>query len=110
MATWPSTLKINRANYSEAPPDRVIRTQMEAGFDKLRRRTTNAPRLIDLKLFLTDAEVTTLDGFYTANDADRFDFTDPRTNTTVRARFRSPPKYNLREYNWDVNVQLEIVS
>lgn len=110
MATWPSSIEINRTNYDETPPDRVIRTQMEAGFDKIRRRTTNAPRMVNLNLFLTDAEVATLDAFYLANDALRFDFTDPRTDTAVKARFKSPPKYKLEETMWRVSVELEYVA
>lgn len=109
MATWPATLLVNRRNYTEEPPDRVQRTQMEAGVDKLRRRTTNAVRRIKIKLFLTDALVETLDDFYLANDAIQFDFTDPRTDTGVKARFLTNPKYNYNETMWDVDVELEIL-
>lgn len=109
MATWPSALQVNRQGFKETPPDRLIRTQMETGADKLRRRFTNAPRPLNFKLFLTDAQVATLDAFYLANDAIRFNFTDPRTDTSVKARFLSPPEYSYRETMWEVSVSLEII-
>lgn len=109
MATWPTSIKVSRTGFEETPPDRVLRTSMEAGLDKLRRRTSNAPRPVSFSLFLTDAQVQTLDDFYLANDALRFDFTDPRTDSAVEARFKSPPKYSLNETMWDVSVELEIM-
>lgn len=109
MATWPTTLLVNRRNYTEEPPDRVLRTSMEAGVDKLRRRTTNAVRRVKFKLFLTDALVETLDAFYLANDSLQFDFTDPRTDDAVKARFVTNPKYAYSETMWDVDVELEIL-
>lgn len=110
MTTFPLQDKINRESYTETPPDRVLRTEMGAGVDKLRRRTTNAPRPVSFKMFpLTDAEVTTLDDFYLANDAVKFDFTSKRIDSTVNARFTAPPKYNYNEVGWSVDVELEII-
>lgn len=109
MATWPSTLSISKNGYTEQPPDRVLRTQMEAGVDKTRRRTTNASREIEFKMTLTDAEVATLDAFFLANDGVVFDFDDLRTGNTFEARFRSAPKYAYNQTVWDVEVQLELL-
>lgn len=110
MATLPFQTKINRDSYTETPPDRVLRTEMESGIDKTRRRTTNAPRPVSFKIFpLTDTEVTTFDDFYLANDAIRIDFTNPRTDTAVKARFTSAPKYAYVETGWSITVELEII-
>jgi len=110
MAVLPHQDKINRDSYTETPPNRVLRTEMEAGIDKTRRRTTNAPRPVSFKIYpLSDSEVTTFDDFYLANDAIRIDFTNPRTDAQVKARFISPPKYTAIETDWSVDVELEII-
>ena len=110
MVALPHQDKINRESYTETPPNRVLRTEMETGVDKTRRRSTNAPRPVSFKIFpLTDAEVTTLDDFYLTNDITKIDFTHPRTDTQVSATFTSTPKYNYTETAWSVDVELEII-
>ena len=110
MATWPSQIKITRKNYKESPPNRVIKTEMETGIAKKRRRTSKAKRPLELMLFLNDDDLEVFDTFYLDNDALRFDFTDPRTDEVVKARFESPPEYTARETMWDISVSLEIVG
>lgn len=109
MATWPAGIIINRKNYKEKAPDRVIRSNMAVGPDKLRRRSSAAVRELDLTLTLTDALLDTFDDFYLANDSIAFNFTDPRTSAAVEARFASVPEYSYRETIWDVSVKLEIL-
>lgn len=109
MATWPTTLQINRSDYNETPPNNTLRTQMGAGPAKLRKRTSSNVRTVKFKMFLTDAEVSTLDAFFTTNEAFQFDFTDLRTNSAVKARFTTPPQYRLKDTMWDVSVELEIL-
>lgn len=109
MAVWPSTLTITREGYSETPPDRVISTQMDSGVNKTRRRFSNSTREVNFTLFIDDDQLDVLDAFYLANDALTFDFTDPRTNTTHKARFLSPPQYSLRETYWSVSIELELL-
>ena len=110
MATWPSTLVIKREGYKETPPDRVIRSNMAVGPDKIRKRSSSNVRKINLTLSLTDALLTTFDAFYLANDALAFTFPDPRTASNVQARFVSVPAYNYEETIWNVALQLEILS
>ena len=109
MAVWPSDILIGRENYKETPPDRVIRSKMDIGPDKLRRRSSSAVRKLTLALTLTDALMQEFDDFYLDNDSLQFTFTDPRTDTDVQARFTSVPEYSRRETIWDVSVQLEIL-
>ena len=109
METWPSTFLIARDGYDETPPDRVLRSKMDVGPDKTRRRSSNAVRPLKLSLTLTDALLVTFDAFYLANDAIAFTFPDPRTATNVQARFVSPPKYAYDETLWKVAVELEIL-
>lgn len=107
MATWPSTIKVTRENYTETPPDRVVKSSMDIGPQKIRKRSSSAPRTVSLRLFLTDALLETLDDFFTENEALVFTFTDPRTNTSKRARFTAPPTYGLNETMWDVSIKME---
>lgn len=107
MADWPTTIKVTRENYSETTPDRVVRSSMDVGPQKLRRRSSLAVRNISLRLFLTTALVDTLDDFYLANDALVFNFTDPRTGDVKRTRFVERPTYTSNETMWDVSVKLE---
>lgn len=107
MTAWPATLTITRDSYSETPPDRVIRSNMDTGPQKTRRRSSSAVRPIQLRLFLTDDQVETLDEFFDANDALVFDFVDVRTGDTKRTRFTAPPTYTPNETMWEVAVKLE---
>lgn len=106
---WPTSLVINRSNFTEKSPDRVLRTQMDTGIAKLRRRSSVVTYPVTLTLFLTDTEVQTLFDFYEEYDALPFDFTHPRTGDIVTARFTSPPQYKSNETMWDASVELEII-
>lgn len=107
MATWPSELIVTRDSYSESPPDRAIRSPMDVGPQKVRRRASSAVRPIGLKLFLTDDLLDTFDDFFNDNDTLVFDFIDPRTGDSKRARFTGAPSYNLNETMWEVSIKME---
>ena len=109
MAQWPAELVITREGYMETPPNRIIRSDMDVGPAKIRRRSSSAVRPVTLKLFLTDDQLDVLDQFYEDNDALAFDFVIPRNGETVRARFTDAPPYEVNELNWNVVVQLEIL-
>lgn len=107
MASWPSTIPVSRENYQEMSPNRVTRSNMDVGPQKIRRRSSSAVRPINLRLMLTDDQLQTIDDFYNDNDAAAFDFIDPRTGDTKRARFADAPSYNLKETMWDVSIKME---
>ncbi len=114
MVTWPAALSAPALNsYIESPPKNTIRTQMDKGPSKVRRRTTSNVRPISFNLKLTPAEVTTLDTFYdttTASGAIEFDYTHPRTSAAVTARFVSIPQYSEVEgVLYNCAIQLEIL-
>lgn len=109
MVAWPSDIPVSKDNYTEEPPNNVIRSDMGVGPAKIRRRTILNVRNVGFTLCLTSSQFTTFDAFYLANDATAFDFTNPRTNLSVRARFRSAPSYSFDETMWRVNVELEIL-
>lgn len=109
MAVWPASLTITKENYSEKPANRVIRSEMDVGPAKIRRRSSAGVREVSFKMLLNDTQLDALEAFYDENDALAFDFTNPRTEETVRARFTEPPTFSLSETLWEVRVVLEVL-
>lgn len=113
MATWPTTFCPLAGSYQETPPNNTIRTSMDRGPDKVRRRTTANVRPVSFKMLLNKTQVAQLDDFYnedTFSGADPFDFTHPRTGASVQARFVNPPAYQDRgAAMYEAAVQLEIL-
>lgn len=112
MAIWPERFCPLIGSYQETPPDGTIRSSMDVGVDKLRRRTTANIRPVSFRLFLKPDDVQILDNFYlseTVNGVEPFDFTNPRTKQQVKARFVQPPQYSSRSIGYDVSVSLEIL-
>ena len=100
MATWDASLPQSPLNrgYSEESPDNLIRTNMDTGADKVRRRTTSGVRKYKMSFLMSKAQVATLETFYhttTNGGADKFTFDDPRTGvTSANYRFTGSPKYS----------------
>ena len=115
MATWPATLPsyVLVEGYSEMPPVNSIRTQMDVGPPKVRRRSTAAPRPITCKQHMTKTQVAILDTFYVttlSSGVDPFDWTHPRTGASVSFTFTEPPTYeSLGGTAWGVTLKLEIL-
>lgn len=109
MATWPSTLVITRDNYTETTPKRSVRSDMDVGPAKIRKRTSLATRTVSFSMFLTSDQLEVFDAFYDANESISFDFTSVRTGNAERARFSSTPKYSAYETMWNVSVELELL-
>ena len=114
MAQWPLTLPAPSLNsLSEKPPDNAIRSSMEKGPAKVRRRTTANVRPIGFTLNLTPTQLETLDQFYneeTYSGIDAFDYVHPRTGAACQARFTQPPQYAEREgVLYSVSVALEVL-
>lgn len=90
MAAWPSNLKYDWRDMSEAPDTVVERAPMERGIPKQRR--TNSDARVELSLTLhfdSSAEVDSFETwFYSTIHAgqDFFDFTHPRTGAALQAR------------------------
>ena len=95
MAIWPETLpqKPKQDNYQENPPNLVIRTQMDAGPAKVRRRYTAGVRPFTWVQDFTEAQLAILDAFYLTNCALAFTFPHPRAESNISARFIEPPSY-----------------
>lgn len=110
MASWPPSLPAHLINtFTETMPDNVIRSSVDRGAAKIRKRTTANVRPVAFTMILTPAQVVALDAFYSANAAAEFDFTHPRTRAAVKARFTTPPALsdlNGRNYNCDVELEI----
>lgn len=112
MAVWPSQFCPLINSFQESPPQNLIRSDMDVGPAKIRRRTTANIRPVSFRMFLNKANVAVLDNFY-LNDimsgAEAFDFTHPRTGQLVQARFQEPPQYQNQSTGYNVSISLEIL-
>lgn len=114
MADWPATLYglILENTFSEAPPDNVIRTPMDAGPTKVRRRSTANIRPITFTLFLTKAKVAILDTFYDStlqSGALTFNMYHPRTHASGSYRFVERPAYAEMNSGFSARISLELM-
>ena len=113
MAAWPETLPLPlQDGYKESPPNTTLRTAMDAGPDKVRRRYTAKPRNITIKYHMTKAQIETLDTFYvttTLSGSLWFDWTHPRTGNACSARFINEPDYSSIDQNGEVSCAMEVI-
>lgn len=114
MADWPSSLpKPLASQIAYATSENVIRTQMDAGFAKLRRRFTANPEEVSFTLLLSEAQAQTLSDFaiVTLSDVLPFDWVDFRKlddATTVVYRFKQRPAFRYAGPRlWYADVVLE---
>lgn len=97
MAVWPPSLpqQVLASDYTEAADANTIRSEIDVGPAKLRRRYTAEIKVFQIGLVLTSAQVATLETFYdvTIGAVDAFDWAHPRTLAAASLRFRSRPEY-----------------
>lgn len=113
MPSWPVTLPPPALNsLRESPPNNTLRTEMDVGPAKVRRRSTANVRPLSFTLNLEPSQVDVLDDFYmegTFGGVDAFDMLHPRTDVPVRVRFTQPPEYQEAEgvlYRATVNLEV----
>ena len=112
--SWPAALYglILKEGFQEAPPDNVLRTEMDVGPAKLRRRSTAAVRKFSVQMFFTTTLVATFDTFYVTTSKHgslAFSYRAPRTETVADHRFASVPTYIKRDQGYVVSFQLELM-
>lgn len=117
MATWPAALpKPLGEDYSLAVQDVSVRTDMDAGPARVRRRFTAAPDTVNLSWKFTEAEMATFRAFY-EDDIDygaawfNLSLKDGRAAgmATKEVRFAGP--YNaayIAGYGWHVSAAMEV--
>jgi len=96
---WPASLpqQFEAEGYSENFADNQLRTRMDSGPEKVRRKYTAEARQITGQMFMTLAQVATLDTFYTITlvaGTLPFDWVHPRTAAATAFRYVGPPTVN----------------
>ena len=92
--------------------DGSLRSQMETGPAKIRRRFTATPVFVSASYMLDAAGVDAMDAFYattTLQGSLAFNWTHPRRTTPVEARWVGPPKFSADGLLWRAQVDLEIL-
>jgi hypothetical protein len=113
MATWPPSLPQAPLldGLSEAYGDGVIRTDMDVGVPKRRRRYTFTPRRFPIGVVLSEDQAATFDTFFVTTLAEGeapFDWTHPRTGSSVSLAFVGPPRLvPLGAGFWRADFELE---
>lgn len=100
---WPSTLPqyVLRDSYSRNPGNNLIRTDMEIGPAKVRRRSTSAPTTVSLSFSFDKDELDDFEEFFITTlgyGVLTFNFPDPENEgSTYEVRFDSSndPIYNI---------------
>ena len=88
----------------------VIRTQMDAGVKKTRRRYTASTKTFSGKMLLDESQRFELDRFYRVDLADgvfRFNFTDPQTLESGEFRFTDDYTENSVDGMFEITMSLE---
>lgn len=115
MPVWPNTLPVGplTSGYSETSIPQVIRTQMDAGVPKVRRRSTVVIQNLHIELALTPSQCEVLRQFYTNDCAQgvlRFSWIHPRTDVAIFCRFLNAPSirptetWSLFRVSFDIEV------
>lgn len=118
MATWPAVLPAPLAEgYTLSPGDQTIRTDMEVGAARVRRRTTARNDQLNVGWTLTVAELDTLRDWFdddvtgiaggTAWFTVALDVGTGSTTASVEARFVGPFKTARLGKKWLVTATLE---
>jgi hypothetical protein len=112
---WPDTLPQSPLadGFRETLPDTALRTNMESGPAKIRRRGTTGISRMTLSFFLDAAGAAALAAFHddtTAGGTLPFSFPHPRQGDTVSCRFiRTPEIFAISGGFFKTAIELEIL-
>ena len=115
MATWPDTLPDTPLldGYSETRQQEFLRSEMDAGPAKQRRRFSAATYYFNVSYVLDESQLDDLNYFYTIDlygGSLPFDWIHPRTGDEVQARFMSPISFSvLSGQYYKLNLELEVL-
>lgn len=117
MATWPTTLPAPQSTgYQVAPADQTVRSEMEVGLARSRRRTSARNDQIQVSWVLTDAQFATFRAWFDdeanggASWFNGLSLAKGGGLTTPDCRFIGPFTASLIAANllWDVSARLEV--
>ena len=116
---WPNELPQNQFIGVDDTRDKgAIRTSMDAGPAKMRRRFSAAVRAITCPIELYGWQKSIFDTFFITTLAEGslpFTWSDPETDATQTYRFTAPPKFSLEvggdagKRLWKASLALEIL-
>lgn len=114
IPSWPATMpqELLMSGYSESPPNVALRTSMDIGPAKLRRRSTSAVRPITGEQIITTSQLADFKLFYNTDllgGTLRFSWTDPVTEVAAEMRFSEPPSWAPEEGFYRLRMSLEIL-
>jgi len=101
------------AGYGQSPPAVTIKSEMDAGPAKVRRRFTAGVSPVSGTMIMTAAQLATFDTFY--NDtllggSLRFSWTTPPAHTVAcEMRFKEVPNWTKVEDEYEVSLSLEVL-
>ncbi len=111
--SWPLSQASPLLGASRTPSTGVVRTQVEAGPDLVRRRYTAVTVTYACRMLLTQADFATLMHFHDevlAGGAISFNWTDPMTGVSATARFLPPGPVGSFDSPGSVTTRLVSVS
>lgn len=112
---WPPELPQSPLieGFQESSQNNAIRSVMDQGKAKVRRRTTAAPRNMTYAFIMTEAQVQILDDFYLEDlfsGALPYNFEHPRTQEIRDHRIKSPPSWIPVSYDkYRVTFPVEVL-
>lgn len=114
MAIWPAGLEQKQFGpIREKPQSGVLRSKMDTGAPKTRKRFTAIVREVDIPIVLNFAHKAIFDTFFETTlgfGSLPFDWTDPRDDsTTVSYRFVTPVVFTKRGGEFTGTMKLEIL-
>lgn len=110
---WPAGLpqRPSVGGYQERFAEVALRTQMEAGAAKVRRRFTAAPRQLEIAFRMSASQVALLREFFeetARGGAAPYDWMHPRDGSAATFRFVEPPRVTAIAANlFSVALKLE---
>ncbi len=114
MPSWPVTLPQTPLveGFSRSRQDARLRTSMDAGPDKVRRRYTAVPENLTCVFVMTDSQLDIFDVFYVdtlLGGALTFTWTHPMTGVSVTCRVKDEPQTVPRKRRWAVSMVIEVL-
>lgn len=119
MAAWPATLpQAFFVGVSETKNNNLLRTKMDSGPDKVRRRFTAVGKKVVTPIILTGTEKQIFDTFFETTIKDgslSFAWKDPTDDSTKNFRITKPPKFvcvkpgTIETREWRATLAMEIL-
>jgi hypothetical protein len=115
IPVWPDTLpqQLLVDGYSQSLADTTIKSEMDAGPAKVRRRYTAGVEPVSGMMLLTETQLGTLRTFYEdtlLGGSLRFSWTKPPAHSTAcEMRFTAPPSWTGKKGLYEIQLSLEIL-